>query len=302
MSFEIDLPYEQFPVYSELIRGKYLGSIGEYRRAAAAFTVFTESAHSEALTETVIYDIEDSFLRSGDKTNGARLLERLGLEQNSHCLFAAARLYRRAGMNRDAGRCMDALLTESPGRIYNERELWYSFDIKVRSSLAEAVGSLDYYIARWEDPDFFIDSLDNLCSALARRRNWDTIRLIAEKLKDSGPAEIYDRCRYISERAAALGYIEGSDLSEREAIEPYATVYYRILSGDKLEELRPSKAMSPEAELDISALNDEEKYIYGLIQWDLDNVLEEIKKYSEQMSEPFLDLLCFRDSRKRRNT
>ena len=273
----IDNPYAEFPEYFELIEGKYLASCGKEEEALGYLT--SESVQPELVNTILQSDLENIFLKTSNKVEGGRFFEVIAAETNNQHLFTAARLYRRGGKYKDAQRCMNIVISQREDEDVTDRELWYSLDLKIRRNVYDAVEHLDFYIERWDDPDFFIDSLDNLCTNLVRRRQWGLINQIAEKLENKGPFEIYSRCHYISIRAAELGFIDETRFNK-----PLTDLYYRILSGDRLEEYRADK--KPEQPLTLD--NDAESFIDGLIRYGVEDILPEVKNYRDDLSEDFL--------------
>lgn len=273
---------EVFGEFSSLAAGKYLYALKKYSDSAESYTEYLEEAvHTAAadrLTDVVVSDIESAFLSSGDRIEGARLLEKTAgtITRGNDCLFAAARMFRRAGLYRDADRCMEAVLEDEGFNRAEDRVLWYSLDLKLRTNLSAAIEAVELYSDLWDSPDYFSDVLDNLITALAMRRRWDDIRQLALILDASGPGDIFDRCRYITERAAE------EDLTGPVSFSvPYRDLYYRILSGDELEEFKVPESgdyTADEAEL----------FIDGLLRYSIDGVLEEAGKYSDRLSESFL--------------
>ncbi len=287
ISAKTDDPLAFFPGYSQLFSAKYLQSAGKLSEAEAVYREFIENTGGTGLSPVIIEDLENLYLKNGGRARGAELLESLPDTASGENIFAAARLYRRAGRYADAERCMDELIGIIGPDSLHDRELWYSFDIKVRRNLTDALDSLDFYTSRWEDAEFFTDSLDLLCTNLASRRRWNSISELAHKLEQSGPASVYDRCRYISERAAVLGYIQDPGFTG-----PYTDLYYRILSGDSLDELRIDTDSVPIAAVCSSgyedSLNEYEQFIDGMLKYDTGGILAETERYREHLSERFL--------------
>ena len=279
-----DISYKDFSPEEDLFTARYAHAVGKYTEAAAAYRSYLARVQPEYVSSAVIGDIEDLYLRSGLRLAGARLLEDSGAEFLEF-QFAAARLYRRAGRYADADRCMERVLLMSNDE-YPDRVLWYSLDIKVRRNLSDAVDSLDFYIQHWENPDYFSDSLNNLCTSLAGRRDWGRVTELALKLEERGPSKVYDRCRYISSRASDLGW------TSKAAFERgYSELYYRLLAG---QDLVLNYSLSDQQRLESACtdppepLNEYEKYIMGLLEYRNEGITDEVKKYSEEFSEEFL--------------
>ena len=278
-----DEPEMIFPGLNHLIAGKYHYSKGEYAAAADEYRRHIEENRGEELSEIVIRDMENAFLRSGRRIDGAKILESAASDTKNgdEYLFAAARLYRRAGYYRDAERCLNIITGKKDDNDISDRLLWYSLDVKVRSNLGSALDSLEYISEQWDDAVFFEDTLNNLCTSLIRRQRWADLKKMSFILGSSGPSSVSDRCRYIVNRASELGYIEPVEFST-----PGKDLYYRILSGDSLSDFFDTQNNSSEG--NVSAQNDEESYIEGLIKYDItDNIVDEVKKYSSSLSEAF---------------
>ncbi len=281
LSDKIYEPTSEFPGYENLVKGKYLYSTGKKRESVEYFRAYAENITSVEITEAVIGDIENAFVGTGQTLRGAVLFDEMGRQSGDlRCLFAAARLYRRSGKYPEAEKCMEAVLAGFNQGEIPDRELWYSLDIRIRRNLSDALNALDFYIEQWTEPEFFSDSLDNLCTGLVRRRRWNDVARLAAALEHNGPDGVYDRCRYISERAAESGY-----LPEQEFSAPYSDLYYRILSGDELEEFG-----DPEAVIiaEYKPRNEAELYIKKLIDYEVGNILDEVKLYQKSLSEEFL--------------
>ena len=276
--------FEDFAPESELFRARYAHSTGKYNESVEAYENYFGSVSPGSVSPAVIEDFENLYIKRGARASGAQLLEQAG-EGLADFQFAAARLYRRAGRYVEADRCMDSVIEMSKGN-YSDRLLWYSLDIKCRRNLSTALDSLDFYIQHWDEPGYFADSLDNLCTSLAGRRRWDSITELALKLESSGPVAVYDRCRYISSRAAALGWTARAEFSGE-----YSEPYYRILTGS---EPFPEYRLSDQQKLAAvctdppEADNEYERYISGLIRYNSGRLTEEVRKYRAGLSEDFL--------------
>ena len=284
-------PEELFPVYADLITGKYLFSTGNYNEAVGPLMRFMENAFRGRLsgfdTEVLEADLENLFIRTGKPLTGARFFDALNLpatepevDRSADCepdpdhFFTAARLYRRAGYYHDSRRCLDCYL--DAGGLLTDRILWYKLDLAVKKNPAEAAAGLDYYTGHWHDPGFFSDVLDSLCTALVRRRDWRAVTETALILAESGPAESADRFRYISERAAAIG--AGPDA---EIPGVYVDAYYRILAG---EWVPPESGPVTSA---VSGPDSRRSWFTGLADFGLEHhLLSEIKKHRLELTEP----------------
>lgn len=279
-----DFDFDDFSSDAQLFKAKYAHAVGEYTDAASSYRAFLGETGAGSVPDLIVSDIENLYIRSGSKLEGARMLEASGSD-SAEFLSAAARLYRRAGRNTDADRCMNRVIEMHSGRL-TDRELWYSLDIKIRLNLTNAVDSLEFYIQRWDDADFFADTLNNLCTALAARQRWSSITRLALMLQDTGPSAVYDRCRYISRRAAALGWI-----AETEFSDGYTELYYRILAGESIDEIKPLTDIQQLSAVCTDApvpRNEAERYVGGLLHYDTGNVLAVVHEYSEELSEDFL--------------
>jgi hypothetical protein len=290
LSASLDEPYQLFPGFEELIEGKYLASSGEVGEALELLISYLESSVGESGGHTgraAALELEKMFVRQGSNVKGGKFFEEIAAASESETdvesyLFAAARLYRKAGWYGNAERCLDQIV-KSSGSDISDRILWYALDVAARRNPLKAVERLDFYISLWDDPAYFADALDNLCTGLVRQRRWKEIASAAELLNNSGPAEISDRYSYITARAAEEGLIPG----EYEKHE-YTDLYYRIMDGDKLLEFTgvtlAIAGPPPEDEM-----NQAEVYINGLIRWGLDDhLLDAVREYGASLSEPFL--------------
>ncbi len=276
-------PSSEFPELKNLIEGKYLLSIGRVWKAAEYLGKFAENADPDMMNGIIINDIEKAFIRAGRRADGAALFEKISTQADDPFMFAAARMYRRAGMYRAADRCMDKLIAGRGERKLLDRELWYSFDIKSHRNLGETMGYFDFYSSHWEEPEFFSDTIDNFCTTLVRNRRWRDIRELALKLEKTGPVSAYERFRYITETVAELKFIEPVNFSK-----PFTGLYYSLLSGHTPSLFKKSDRT---VEYVYVPSNDEERYIGGFIRYDLDNLLDEVKKYRKYLSEGFF-VLC----------
>lgn len=285
-------PFRFFPGYEQLIEGKYLASTGEYGAAIELLNAWLirldeEGASSEG--RAVCADLEKLFTIQGWSSKGGAVFKELAAEASDEDeaaarLFAAARLYRKAAWYGNAERCLDSLL-ESAGEDISDRLLWYSFDIKVKRNPAKAASVLERYSVLWDDPEYFADTLDNLCTALVRQRKWKDIAEVSDILELAGPVEIADRYRFITNRAAGEGLLPAEN-GETERV--YTDLYYRILSGDPLSEFSGCPRIAAELPPDTE-LSPEEIYISGFIKWGLDDlILDELRKNRAQLSESFL--------------
>lgn len=263
-----------------LINAKYMYSKGEYTESAELFRDYIEQSDNPDLSNSIIIDIENAFLRSGRKVNGAKVLESAAAaaedEYITDCLFAAARLYRKAGWFRDAGRCMDSIIDAEGIENVSDRLLWYSLDIKARSDLTDAMKTAAVYSEHWESPEYFSDILDNMCTSLTGRRRWADVRNLALLMQEKGPDAVYDRARFITEKASSAGFLKPVEFQK-----PVKDLYYRILFGDSLEEFK-----APVISGDIQ--NEAERFIAGLLDFGVADVLQEVKRYRESLSEGFV--------------
>ncbi|MDC7228378.1 MAG: lytic transglycosylase domain-containing protein [Spirochaetales bacterium] len=279
-----EVAFSDFESFEQLFRAKYAQATGHHAGAVEAYDQWLTQTPGQDVTSTVLNDLESLFVRGGGRLEGARLLERHAGNRMDF-IAAAARLYRRAGYYADAERCMSKVIDAREGEL-SDRELWYSLDIRIRRNLTNAIDSLDFYIERWNDPDYFADSLDSLCTALVGRSRWKSIYEIARKLEHSGPVSVYERCRYISMRAAQLGLIEAAGFEGA-----FSDIYYRILTGDSLSELSNNsdlQQLSVECTDPPVPANESEKFIDGMIRYGIGNILDEVRTYRDDLSEDFL--------------
>ncbi|MBI9107622.1 MAG: lytic transglycosylase domain-containing protein [Spirochaetales bacterium] len=291
LTAEHDEPYLLFPGFENLIEGKYLFSVGNYREAGVFLSAWLESSvkgnPEGKYSRTAASDLEELFIRQGTTAKGGKFFEDLAASaaegaESDYYRFAAARMYRRGGWYGNAERCLDEIIQAS-GPDVSDRILWYSLDIAEKRDPAEAARRLPFYIEHWDDPDYFADVLDELCTGLVRSRKWKEIASVSDLLRQSGPKDVGDRYIYLARRAADEGFLRGEPREGRT----YTDLYYRILTGDSLPELAV-KTSEPAIPVDRE-MNQAELYVYGLIKWNLDEMLlDAIKQHKDELSESFL--------------
>ncbi|MDC7126795.1 MAG: lytic transglycosylase domain-containing protein [Spirochaetales bacterium] len=276
-------PLKVLPTVSEVIGARYNLYNKEYKKASTAFFNILKKEDSELFTEVVINDCEDAFISTGRALKGGHALEAASEKVGSfYCLFTALRLFRRVGYYNDARRCINKI-NKNYDSFIDERVLWYFFDMEQKTNSVKAASRISYYAERWEDPFYYEDILDRMTTELVRRQQWRVIAELSKQLEICGPYTVYDRCRYITEKAAMLGYIDSPDYSK-----PIKSLYYRILSGDNLDEFVLSDNINLSVSTLPECLNDDESYINGLIKYNIDGILDEVEKSAEYLSEDFL--------------
>ena len=224
--------------WADLMTGKYLMASGDTSGAEPLLAGFLQECaegerHDFDIT-MLLSDLETAYIRLGRAGEGGEFFEKLpsadGIidSSDSEYYFTAARLFRRAWHNRDALRMLDGY-AEAGGEL-TDRILWYRTDLEIRLDPSAAAENIGTVISEWDDPGFFSDILDDLCTSLAAVHRWDLIADTALLLAEKGPVEAADRFGYISARAAELGF-SSAPVPNR----PYTDSYYRILSGSWIE-------------------------------------------------------------------
>ncbi len=278
-------PLEYFPGMEALFSGRYLYAKGEYREALVrleqAFYENPRIPFASGSLNALDKELESCYIMNGRAVSGrlvfrdaAQSLAGSDPDKSREYYFTAARLSRRAGYYSDALSFLSSSAEE--GSLFKDpRRLWYYMDLKIRQNPASAAAEISEYIAEWDEPDYYSDVLERLVTALTTARSWQLLQDLAKILELSGPAEIYDRCRYISERAADMGWIEPCVFSTK-----YSSSYYSLLGTGNLPEIPKDTDPSP------LLYSDAEAFIIGYIEFRLySRAAAVVRKYRNILSE-----------------
>jgi soluble lytic murein transglycosylase-like protein len=178
--------------------------------------------------------------RAGRWTAGAAALLAAGKARSQGYYFhAAGRLLRWAGDLAGAAEAFEQAGTFSEaGGFEEQRSLWYLGETRIAGDPRRAPAILAELAPRWQDRDYFADTLESVTSACFSRRDWEALEALTETTELYGTGENQSRLAYLLARLSETGLWEGGrDRTAlfRRAVEADPSGYYAWLARRGLQ-------------------------------------------------------------------
>lgn len=216
----------------------------------------------------------------------------------------AARMYRAAKSYDKSTALFLKALEYAPGNTAFDDVLWYAIDNRLVTSLEKAVFIIENYAHLWNDPEWFDDVLEELCTELLVQGEYRFIERIFTAIEFQASMETQQRYAYVLARLYATGFLEdnkGSVDKTRERMTYYYKAakrglqrdYHSFMSFTYNGELPPFLTLPDKNTYAPQGWGNDGFYAYelcdGFFAYGLfDQVYKTIQSYYKEMSSEFL--------------
>ncbi len=197
-------------------------------------------------TQRNIWDLYRIYIGSGRVSSGAEKIEnaaKIMLERNPErkdlymaMLDTSGRLYRRAKRYDKAMELLREALKYSIDKSEYDRILWYYLDSSITNSPEDAVGELIRYSKIWNDPEYFYDLFDRICSFLVENQSWNKLYELYNAVKRDLSGILFERYSFVAACMIKDNLVAYNgdrkrkvNLIYKEILESNSSDYYRII-------------------------------------------------------------------------
>ncbi len=211
--------------------------LDEENNSAASYTLLSTEIIDEIVKTASITGYSAKVLTLFKRILTSGGIDKHSLEIKARLYWAVGYLTGKQGFPAKASGIYEEGLKFARNSFY-DKMLWYWYAAVVRTSTGGALENLDALTSRWHNPDYFTDILSDLTTTLMRRKRWQDVARLLEKLMGKAGGDIISRLSYVTARAADEGYLSAGEdqiirwyeLSRDSARGVGSGLYYKIMS------------------------------------------------------------------------